>query len=171
MKKLIYVVVGLLTVLFVTSCNKEDTVVVDSAAQLTEVSFVINVPNLASKDDTKDKTIPTCVDLDPDHVIAKINNEPYTLKLVTLNGKLETEVIKLSKPDDGSNSFTLDAFTVYAADGTVIYASPLEGSYYELLWGLEGVPKSFSVEQFKKSKVSIDVLCYQPYDYEKFGFI
>ena len=171
MKKLIYLFVGLLTLIFVASCSNESLGPVEPVAEFAEVSFNINnfIPDTASKDDSKDETLPDCSDEEPDHVVLYLGEDEnavkYTLKLVTLNNGLETEVIKLPV-----GKHTISSFVVNDAAGKTIYASPMNDSYYANLWGLIGVTETFTVTAFTKMKVNIDVLCYQPYDYEKFGF-
>ena len=170
MKKLTYLWVAILTLVFAVSCDKnDDSVVVDNPTlELVDVSFDLNnyIPETSSKDPEKgDRSIPDCSDMTAEYVVAEIGSESYTLDLVTLNGGLETEVVKLAPGEHSLNSFM-----VYASDGTPIYASPMVDSYYQALWDLEGVTKTFEVDAFTKSKITIDVLCYEPYQYEEFGF-
>ena len=77
----------------------------------------------------------------------------------------ETEVLKL---DEGAHTITM--FEVYDANGTIIWLSPAEGSYYDNLWSVTGVELPFRIDKFQKHKVDIDVLCFEPYNYENFGF-
>jgi len=81
----------------------------------------------------------------------------------------ETEVLKLDAAD-GSVNYQLEMFEVYDANDNLIWLSPAEGSYYDNLWNLTGVTLDFTVEKFTKHKISIDVLCFEPYEYENFGF-
>ena len=46
----------------------------------------------------------------------------------------------------------------------------MEGSYYDNLWGLKGVDFDFDVAGFDKQIIEVDVLCYEPFNYENFGF-
>lgn len=179
MKKLLYSWVVILTLVFAVSCDNNDAVLDDSTVALVDVSFDLNnyIPvaskGLSSKPGADDQTIPECSDLTASYVVADIDGTMYTLKLVTLNGGMETEVIKML-PD----TYDLNSFVVYNDNGTPadtsddipIYASPIMGSYYQALWTLEGVAKEFTVAAFTKSKITIDVLCYKPYQYEEFGF-
>ena len=161
--------------LAVVSCNKDDAIEIVPVQQLQDVVFDINnfIPQdasktlFASKDNGEnDPFIPDCSDLEPSYVIMYINNDRYTLQLVTFNDKTETEVVKLPE-----GSYTINEFIVYAADGTPIWASPFMGSYYQVLWQLTGVNELiFTVEGFDKVKVELDVLCYRPFNYERFGF-
>ena len=171
MKKLMYLWGAILLLVFAVSCEKsDDAIVVDNLTLgLVDVSFDLNnyIPEIASKDSEKnDGNIPDCSDLPASYVVASISGKSYTLNLVTLNGGLETEVVKLEP-----GKYNLESFMVYASDGSPIYASPMVDSYYQALWDLEGVTKTFEVDAFTKSKITIDVLCYQPYQYEEFGFV
>ncbi|MEN8194233.1 MAG: hypothetical protein ABFS12_15540 [Bacteroidota bacterium] len=106
-------------------------------------------------------------------------------------GGTQTEVLKT---DEGY--YQLNSFKVYAeTDGEegcdnvdeadddndlLIWVAPMEGSKYDLLWDdqLNGVnnPNSLElnhiiyVEKFEKHKEIIDVLCYEPYAIDDFGF-
>ena len=163
--------------LAVVSCNKDDATEIIPVQQFQDVVFDITnfVPQDASKDlfvskdngdSPNDDYLPNCVDLEPSYVIINISDEEYTLNLVTLNDKTETEVVKLL-----AGEYTINSFIVYAADGTPIWASPFMGSYYQVLWQLRGVNDFlFTVNEFDKVKVELDVLCYRPFDYERFGF-
>jgi len=159
----------------VISCNKDDATEIIPELQLMDVVFDIN--NFLPQDGSKnlfsskengenDPLIPDCSGLEPSYVIININDEDYTLQLVTLNDNTETEVIKLLAGD-----YVINSFIVYAADDTPIWASPFMDSYYQTLWSLKGVNElPFTVEEFNKVKIELDVLCYRPFDYEKFGF-
>jgi len=59
---------------------------------------------------------------------------------------------------------------VYDIDDNLIWAAPMEGSHYALLWGLDGLEKTFTVKAFKKNSISVDVLCWEEYSYKDFGF-
>jgi len=167
--------IGIFLVMAVVSCNKDDATEIIPQQQLVDVVFDINnfVPQDANKDvlfakdnGDNDPLIPDCSDLEPSYVIININDVDYTLQLVTLNDKTETEVIKLL-----AGEYVIKSFIVYAADGTPVWASPFMDSYYQALWDLRGVNElPFTVEEFDKVKIELDVLCYRPYDYERFGF-
>ena len=183
MKKLDFlkIVIGLFLGLAIFSCNKDDaSVILSEQLEKQEVVFDINnfLPQelsskgLFAKDNGEnDPTLPDCLDLEPSYVEVSIIGPDqipttYTLNLVTLNNKTETEVVKLAP-----GVYSITDFVVRAVGGELLWASPAEGSYYELLWDLKGVALEFIVPEFDKLKVEIDVLCYRPYDFEKFGFV
>ena len=155
--------VALAFVFYLGSCEKQKV-----ADEKSEVSFEMNnLSNSLSKKGVGDQgTLPTCEDKDPAYVVITISGVDYTLNVLqNLEDGNQTEVIKLDAGD-----YTIDNFVVYAADDDLIWAAPMEGSYYEDLWDLDGVSKDFKTLKFQKKKVSIDVLCYQPFNYDKFGF-
>lgn len=184
MKKLDFlkIVIGLFLGIILYSCNKDDaSVIISEQLEKQEVVFDINnfLPQdlsskglFSAKDNAEnDPLIPECLDLEPSYVEVTIVGDDqipimYTLNLVTLNNKTETEVVKLTP-----GIYTITDFVVKAEDGTLLWASPKEGSYYELLWDLTGVDLTFEVPVFDKLKVEIDVLCYRPYNYQNFGFV
>lgn len=186
MKKLDFlkIVIGLFLGLVIFSCNKDDSnLILSEQLEKQEVVFNVNdfLPQkLSSKglfsakdngDSPNDESVPNCVDMEPGYVDVTIIGPDqitttYMLNLVTLANKTETEVLKLTP-----GVYIVTDFVVRAADGTLLWASPEEESYYEQLWDLTGVDLEFVVPVFDKLRVEIDVLCYRPYDYENFGFV
>tara|TARA_R110001583_G_scaffold39765_3_gene127423 strand:- start:692 stop:2311 length:1620 start_codon:yes stop_codon:yes gene_type:complete len=179
------IALGLFLAMFITSCNNDESPLVLTDQQaVQEVVFDINnflLDQVSSKElfsakdngeiSPYDDSVPTCIDLDPSYVDVTIMGPDqavtlYTLKLVTLNNKTETEALKLP-----SGGYFVTEFIVKAADGTVLWAAPMIGSYYQVLWELKGLNLRFDVPVFDKLRVDIDVLCYRPYDYENFGFV
>lgn len=177
MKKLDFlkIVIGLFLVIFAISCSKDDGATAVVAENQDVVFDITNfVPQVAGKNafvsgkenGENDPSIPDCSDLEPSYVEMDIDGASYTLQLVTLNGKTETEVLKLAPGD-----YVINEFIVYSADGDAIWASPKVGSYYQTLWNLIGVDDLiFTVDKFEKRRVALDALCYKPYQYEEFGF-
>ena len=168
--------------LFAISCSNDEATGIFSE-ETQEVTFDINnfMPQEVSSkglfsakdngDSPHDELVPNCVDKDPSYVEVTIEapdgaSTKYTLKLVTLANKTETEVLKLTP-----GTYTITEFVVFSGDDTVLWAAPKEGSYYEILWNLTGVDLEFTVPVFDKLRVLIDVLCYRPYQYELFGFV
>jgi len=172
--KNIGIITGLFLALTIISCNKDET---NEILELQQQDVVFDINNFIPPDvQTSSKGVfmsardgedfPECSDKVPSYVELTIDDgDILRLKLVTLNNKTETEVLKLVEGD-----YKLTSFIVYAEDGSPLWAAPIEGSYYELLWNLTGVDVPFTVLKFDKIKVKVDVLCYVPYDYENFGF-
>jgi len=181
MKNIFKILIGLFLVLFAISCSNDEATEI-LAQNTQEVVFDINnfIPQDVSGkglssakdngDSLNDPLLPNCAEGDPSYVEVTFigPNQPettYTLDLVTLNNKTETEVMKLAP-----GTYTITEFVVFTAGGEVLWAAPKEGSYYEVLWDLTGVNLEFVVPKFYKLKVEIDVLCYKPYQYELFGY-
>lgn len=168
LKRLATSLVALVLVIAFSSCEKQPT-----GDALQEVSFNINnVTNLLKKAVAPDdKEVPTCLDSLPSYVVATIMDSEgmiadYELNVLGgLNDGTETQVIKLM-----AGTYSLEAFSVYAQGGTMIWAAPMTGSYYAELWNLKGVAFDFDVTAFTKTSVDVDVLCWEEYFYEEFGF-
>lgn len=160
-KRLATFLVALLLVVEFSSCEKQ-------TSDIQSVSFNIqNVTNNLKKATVpQDDSIPVCKDEEPSYVIATISGNDYKLNVLSgLNDGTETQVLKL---DEGT--YTLESFKVYSSLDLLIWATPEKDSYYANLFGLQGVGFDFTVEAFVKSKLDIDVLCWEPYSYKEFGF-
>jgi len=174
MKNLFKILLGLFLVVSAISCSKDDgTPVVVSENQDVVFDITNFVPQVAGKnvfvtgkENDEVLPVPVCSDAEASYVEILIGETPYTLQLVTLNDKTETEVLKLAPGD-----YDLKSFIVYDANGNPIWASPMMGSYYQNLWTLKGVNDlTFTVDKFEKRRIPLDVLCYKPFQYEEFGF-
>lgn len=167
-KRLAASLVALVLVIAFSSCEKQPT-----GDALQEVSFNINnVTDILKKAvGPQDQEIPTCVDSLPSYVVATIMDSEgasteYKLNVLGgLNDGTETQVIKLM-----AGTYSLDRFEVYAQGGSMIWATPTNGSFYANLWSLKGVSFDFDVTAFTKMSVDVDVLCWEEYFYEEFGF-
>ncbi len=168
MKKITLGTIMMFLLIFTTSCNKDDVTLQD---QLASVSFDIsNFNNAKNKSDLKkgqdDYELPKCVEGTASYVEMTINGKEYTLKVLSnLGNGTETEVVKLPE-----GKYSIGEFAVFTADNTPLWAAVTNGSYYDEMFNLKSVALDFTIESFKKQKVEIDVLCYQPFDYQKFGF-
>lgn len=158
-------VVAIIILLSLSTCNKQS---ISDTQQ--EVSFNIkNVTNIVKKGVGDNfYNLPACSDAIPAYVMVTLDEqEPMKLNILSgLNDGTETVVIKLDAPA----THTIKSFMVYSANGDLIWAAPMEGSHYAELWSLSGLGKEFDVLPFKKSKIDIDVLCWEPYMYKDFGF-
>jgi len=153
-----------------SSCEKQP-----AADAQQDVTFSINnVTNSLKKgiiapDNPNDETvIPNCSEDAPAYVMLGMDGEtPIKLDVLGgLNDGTETVVMKL----DAGVEHTINSFMVHSADGTLIWAAPMNDSHYAQLWSLDGLEKKFTVEAFKKNTISVDVLCWEEYSYKEFGF-
>ena len=160
-----------------TSCEKPITAT--DASQ--EVSFELNNIMFGKKDvNPNDPTIPVCSDEDADFVRVLIGSSLnpsgtwYILDLLALEDGTVTEVLQLPADDYSVLEFLVyndETGDGYSMDDVIIYASPNEGSYYDNIFNFEfNVEQDFELLPFEKEQNVIDVLCYTPAEYKKFGF-
>ncbi len=168
LKRLATSLVALVFVIAFSSCEKQP------AADLQQdvVFSINNVTNSLKKGVVDgvnpDTSIPVCSDSIPAYVMIGMDGDP-AIKLNVLSGLndgTETVVMKL----EAGITHTINSFTVHATGGSIIWAAPMNGSHYALLWGLDGLEKNFTVEAFQKNAVTVDVLCWEEYSYKEFGF-
>jgi len=82
-----------------------------------------------------------------------------TFKLPPGKFKLTAFILKNNGPDN----------KVETGDEIVVYASPSAGSIFGNL-ASNPLPLTFSVDAFLKKEVKIEVICFKPADFDKFGF-
>ncbi len=171
LKRLATSLVAIVFVIAFSSCEKQP------AADLQQdvVFSINNVTNSLKKGTVNginpsdsEFVIPNCSDEAPAYVMVGMDgNDPVKLDVLSgLNDGTETVVMKL----DADVEHTINSFMVYSSDGSLIWAAPMNNSYYAQLWDLDGLVKKFTVEAFKKNAITIDVLCWEEYSYEEFGF-
>jgi hypothetical protein len=160
MKKFLFLFALILSSAFVwlQSCKEEKEAVA-------EISFSVdNLTDFGKK--SGDETIPECKDLTASYVKIFLNGKWYTLDLVDVGIGNETQVIKLPE-----GTYSIEEFIVYAENGEVLQASPHENSYYDNLFNFDNnVVVEFKSEAFHKYKITVDVLCFNEPDYDKFNF-
>ena len=111
--------------------------------------------------------VPVCKDESPAYVEVTLDGNVYTVDILQSYGS-DTLTAMLKLPAD---TYTMSRFDVYASNGDLLWASPIQGSYYANLFGLQNIPEmDIVVEPFKKALQEVDVLCWQDYDYENFGY-
>ncbi len=107
-----------------------------------------------------------------DYATVEIGNKTYHLPVYNLNGNIYTTSIKL---DPGN--YTLTKFLLMSnhqtpadsSDDQIVFATPKMGSVYA---GFVAHPAGFqfNVQTLTKTQVSVEVLQFNPADYQKFGF-
>ncbi len=110
--------------------------------------------------------------LSPDYAIVKVDEKTFKIPVYTVNGKVYTSAIKL---DPGN--YTLKMFVLMNAgalandttDDVPVYALPLAGSSYAPFVS-HPAGFRFRVGTLEKEEVPVEVLRFQPEDYQKFGF-
>ena len=173
MKKLVYI---LMIAAVLVSCKKNSTDT-PSPVQKQDVEFQINT---ILPDAGREYDIPICDDnLSPDY--AMIILDDYTgdgivdtlyADVYYIGDQLYTKALQMLPGD-----YTVIGFLVYddltgdgPSDDDLIYkAAPLPNTEFsEFVVNSLNLP--FTVEQFKKTKILIDVLCFVPDEYDLFGF-
>ena len=107
-----------------------------------------------------------------DYALIKIDTVIYRPTIYTIDGNIYTQSIKLPP-----GSYTLSKFLMMNdnntpddySDDVIILATPMEGSDFALFVS-EPAGFSFNVDRLKKTDIGIEVVYFNPSDYEKFGF-
>ncbi|RLD70040.1 MAG: hypothetical protein DRI87_08890 [Bacteroidetes bacterium] len=174
MKKLLYI---LMIAAVLVSCKKNSTDT-PSPVQKQEVEFNINT---ILPDAGRDYTIPLCDDqLSPDYAMIMLaedidgNGYPDTLyaDVYYIGTQLYTKALLMPLGTYHVIGFlVMDDLTGDGpSDDDLIYkATPLPASEFEE-FVVNGLNIEFVVEQFMKTKILIDVLCFVPDYYDLFGF-
>jgi hypothetical protein len=154
---------AMLFIVAMTGCNKHLNLT-DDINVMQEVSFSTRVMSGGEKSSTDVSGV--------HYALIEIDSVEYRPKVYTINGKIYTQAIKLSP-----GSYTLNRFLMMNdnqtpddySDDVIMLATPMEGSDFSVF-----VEKAagflFSVDQLKKTSVSIDVIYFNPSDYSNFGF-
>ncbi len=167
MKKLFLI---LLAVGLFASCQKKPTA---PLAKTQAVSFGVNVmsPNNLKQDPVNDTIL--CTDAIPDMAWIQIDGQDYYAQLTTVDGKLYTQSIQL-----GPGPHSLDEFVLYKeTDGIqgptgsdpIVYGTPMTGSAFAD-YVTNALSFNFNVDEFAKTEVPVEVLCFTPKVYDSFGY-
>ncbi len=167
MKKLFLM---LLAVGLFASCQKKSTT---TPAKTQAVSFGVNVmsPNNLKQDPVNDTIL--CTDAIPDMAWIQIDGQDYYAQLTTVDGKLYTQSIQL-----GPGPHSLDEFVLYKeTDGIqgptgsdpIVYGTPMTGSAFAD-YVTNALSFNFNVDEFAKTEVPVEVLCFTPKVYDSFGY-
>ena len=117
---------------------------------------------------------PTCPDdMDPVRAHIEIDGfqDPFKPLVFEVDGKLYTQSIKFYIDPNQEQDFTITKFFIENASGEIIMATPNEGSdYAEYIDDDYHLPFDFTVDAFMKTEIGIEVLCFVPDDFDKFGF-
>ena len=174
MKKLVFGLLMLLsTILIATGCQKFFDVPTTTSSQSQDVSFDINsVFNHGLKNANSDTII--CNQAKATYVLYKIDGGPFMSIPVfyDMNNVPWTNTIKLT-----TGTHILNEFLVYTdnntpnntADDILLEAVPHSGSVFAQYVSTT-LDYTFTVATDKKSSIKLDVVCYQPQYYTKFGF-
>ena len=144
-----------------TSCEKPQMDV------QTEVSFEIyDGTSMSKKDSETEIPVMECIDGEASYVVIDIDGTSYTLDVLNLEGGTLTQSLKLSAGDHVINSFV-----VYTDTDDILWVTPMSGSEYALMWPqLTNVSLGFTVADFTKAVVPVDVLCFREANITAFGY-
>jgi len=155
------------TMIFTTSCQKDE--VQNTEAQIV---FDIHNPGLDNSNlkdggvDDPDK--PLCGDATPAYVMVTFANynNGVAIKIPVLSSYdvTKTQVLKLMPGD-----YTVTSFEVYDANDNLIWVAPLSGSEYQQFL-TNTLDLTITVDAFKKYQFDVDVLCWQDWAFEQFGY-
>ena len=146
-----------------SSCNK-DGLLTGGDMSLQEVSFSTRVLSGGQKSIYDVSGI--------DYALVQIDTVIYRPDVYTIDGNIYTQSIKLPP-----GSYILSKFLMMNdnntpddfSDDIIILATPMEGSDFALFVS-EPAGFSFDVDHLKKADIGIEVVYFNPSDYDKFGF-
>lgn len=110
--------------------------------------------------------------LKADYAVVGIGTKLYKIPVYVLNGVIYTTSIKLDPGNYTLTKFLLMNSGQTASDSTddvVVYALPMAGADYAAFVE-HPAGFNFSVNALNKKEVQVEVLLFNPADYEKFGF-
>jgi len=109
-----------------------------------------------------------CSDAQPVKAEVVIDGVSYYPNVFTIEGKRYTEAIKLMLEDE-NHVFNVSRFVLRDKDDNIVLATPEKNSHFAG-YVTKSVGFDFTLSAFKKAQVDVEVLCFQPNEYENFGF-
>ena len=162
----------ILVAIVATNCKKDQKEQPNNLAETYDVSF--NVNSIAQDGTLKSSLTDTiiCDTLKADYVVIRLNGVWDTIPVFYVGNYLWTNTIKLAP-----GSYNLSEFLVYSnnhtplnkLDDILLMATPHSGS----LWSgyvTTALNQSFTVVADNKNSVKMDVVCFKPSVFAKFGF-
>jgi hypothetical protein len=165
MKKISLFLLGLLAVVFITSCNKTEETTPQQGT--TELSFTIQ-PGKS----TSGLKASECFDQKASYVNVTIDGQLHKIDVFYIDNVPYTNTIKLA-----AGSHIIEEFIMYndnmtpavSGDDYVMAAAVHTGAdYSDLVTNL--LDKNVTIEPFKKNVLAIDLVCYEAAYFENFGF-
>lgn len=161
MKKTGILLIAIVTA-FMYSCQKENT---DPLNDEQGVSFTMNTKSTLKSTD--------CFSKPADYASVVINDKNYKLDVFYIDGQPYTKTLKLPVGD-----YTLSEFILMddnntpddESDDAIVAATPHGGSEFAAYVD-QPLDIQFTVRAFKKTELSISVLCYEESSYSSFGFV
>ena len=165
--------IAIYLIFFLVQCQER----IETGTDLSPVSFVLSNPALGHSGsrlsvNPNEQSIPKCSDGIPAYVHIKGKGPEGFFDLVlnvleSFEDGTQTMIVKMAPGD-----YEIDVFEVLDDKQAILFASPQEGSHYDDLFGFtNNVTLNFSVKAFAKTKVKVDVLCWENYSYREFGYV
>lgn len=168
MKKLLFIL--LIVGLAVSSCNKPEAVPLEQDVTFNATTFQTGFKSSVCDNDVAHYALIT---IQPKPTGASFIK---TVDIFYLNGKMFTNSLKLAPGNYEVTSFTLMnkgpnnvINTGTGADDYIVYATPVVGSTYGTLLSAP-LPMPFTVGAFRKNEVNLEVICFEPANFDLFGF-
>jgi len=154
-----------LLLLAFAACSKTDLPSNDQKQEVTFSSKTVQ-KNARDTDSFKSAT------LQADYALIGINSKLYKIPVYEIEGTTYSMSIKLDPGNYTLTKFLLMNSGTSASDTTddvPVYALPMAGSDYAAFVE-QPAGFSFSVNAMNKTEIPVEVLLFQPEDYQKFGF-
>ena len=113
-----------------------------------------------TKNDGTKQDYPTCTEDAGEYVSVTIDGQKYDVQFTSLGSQTEVLQLQANSPN------IISELIVYNAKGEEIYEMPQVGSKEVEEGGLTGVPYDLDLQGFTKSKVNVDVVCWNDYSYQ-----
>ena len=175
MKKIFYLF--LIAGLAVTSCNKPTAIAPEQDVIFTAVSLESGLKSSDTDGDICNNDVAhyaklTIQQLDESGNPISGTSIDKIVDIFYLNGMMYTNTLRLIP-----GKYQLTAFSLWnqgpdnatgGDDDIMVYATPNVDSEYADL--VDALPQAFNVNAFLKNEVPIQVLCFEPAEFDKFGF-
>ncbi len=155
----------LLLLLAFTACTKTD---LQSNDKTQEVIFSSKAVQKGIQNGDSFKT----ATLQVDYAVVGVNHKLYKIPVYKIDGNIYTTSIKLDPGNYTLTKFLLMNSGTSSSDSTddaVAYALPMAGSEYAAFVA-HPAGLTFNVNTLNKKEIPVEVLLFNPADYQKFGF-
>jgi hypothetical protein len=165
MKRLLFTILILIPLV---SCQEKEADPV-----VNEQDVVFNAMEIIPSQGLKSTANWECKELEPDYAWITINGFDHFPALYRLDGKLYTQAIKLAPGNYTVSRFLLmddHATPGNTADDEIVMATPDAPPAPYGVFVSKPLDFDFSVVEFTKSEIEVEVLCFEDNDYLEFGF-
>lgn len=163
--------------LLLTSCSKDESAVTND--EVASLSFGAIVQDLANKSTAKQSDIddfPECSDDVADHVAIVLTTDTGAEVLGTMGDPFEIDLVdgqvfteEVPELELGEGTYELQHFSVYNADGDLIWLAPRGGDMAQFVD--TALPLTINLGAGVKKYVDVSVLCYDDRDVNEYGYL